>query len=519
MLAAGAALIAGFSILNGIDPFDEGLMLQAARRIVSGQLPYRDFLWAYGPAQPYLQAALFRLMGVSLLQWRVEWVAACAGISVVAWLAVRDRAPGWVAITVWLAVACEISEPRSADPSAPALLAVMAALALATTGGARARGAVPTAASPSMTATPGAARAAAAGLLVALAAAFRIDFAAYGLAAVTLALAAAGPRVRRRTLPALWGVALAGSALVYLPFAIADGPVNLYRALIGNSLATRAYWTLPFPLAFHAPPGAGLAKTAKKALDFYVPLLAIIGCALLVATAIGGRVQSASGRPARIGEPARELGLAVLALGFLAYFTSRADANHAQPLVVVVATGLGLLAGTARVRAPAVLLLALLALHGVANRLSAALHPPAAASLRLAVADGVQAPPAEARAIERMVALVDANSTPRQPIYVLARRSDMVVFSDPLIYVLTERDNPTAQDFGLLSGAAAQARIVAVLARVRPRVLVRWTDPLSDTPEPNLRGRPSGVHTLDDWVAAHYRVLARLYHYTVLVER
>src|SRR5579875_3278798 len=67
----------------------------------SGRLPYRDFLWAYGPAQPYLQAALFRLMGVSLLQWRVEWVAACAGISVVAWLAVRDCAPGWVAITVW----------------------------------------------------------------------------------------------------------------------------------------------------------------------------------------------------------------------------------------------------------------------------------------------------------------------------------------------------------------------------------------------------------------------------------
>ena len=52
----GAALIAGFTALNGIDPFDEGLVLAAARRVTEGQVPYADFTWAYGPAQPYLLA-------------------------------------------------------------------------------------------------------------------------------------------------------------------------------------------------------------------------------------------------------------------------------------------------------------------------------------------------------------------------------------------------------------------------------------------------------------------------------
>lgn len=506
-LFAGAALIAGFSMLNGIDPFDEGLMLQAARRIAAGQLPYHDFLWAYGPAEPYLLAGLFKLLGTSLLYWRILIVAADAGVAVAAWLLVRGRAPRWLALTVWLAVACEISEPRSSDPAPLALLASLLALLVVTDAFFSRR------------------RAVGAGLLVAVAAALRIDFALYGFAAAAVAIAAPAPRARLRETAVFCAVAIGATALVYLPFALADGPGSLYTALIGNSLKTRNYWTLPFPLHFHAPPGAGLAKTLKKAVDFYVPLLSLIGYALIVAAA---GIQWLRTRQA----PARELGLVVIGAGLAAYMTSRADPNHAQPLFVAVATSLALVAGrlgvprrvsgrgaaaSAATVSVAVAVLGLLTLHGVANRLSALVRPPAAVALNVPVADGVQAPPAEAHAIERMVALVDANTTPSQPIYVLPKRSDLVVFSDPLIYVLTQRKNPTSEDFGLQSGAAAQARIVSALARVRPRVLVRWTDPLSDRPEPNLRGRPTGVHTVDNWVAAHYRVLARLYHYTVLI--
>jgi hypothetical protein len=490
-LFAAGALISAFSIRNGIDPFDEGLMLQAARRITLGQVPYRDFLWAYGPAQPYLLALLFKVFGVSLLHWRIIRVLADAGIALTAYVLVAERASRPVALGVWLAVACEISEPRSADPFPLALLGCLLALHVATRG------------------APTPRRALGAAALTGVAAAFRLDFALYGLAAVTVTFAFAG-HLRIAITYVLAVAALI--VLVYLPFVILDGPGALYHALIGNSLHTRDYWTLPFPVHYHAPAGAGFAKAVKKGLDFYIPLLVVIGYGVAVAATV--IVWWRDRRP-----PAPLLGLSVMGVGLFAYLFSRADEFHVQPLSVVVAIALGMV--IARVPRPAAAavagLLALLLLHGVANRGSAIVHPPAASPLHVPVADGVEAPPAEAAAIDRMVRIVDALVPPGRPIYVVPRRADLVRFDDPLIYVLTERDNPTPEDFGLLTGAAAQATIVSELARTRPRVIVRWTDPESSSREPNLRGRSSGVHTLDRWIAAHYRLDARLYHYEVLV--
>jgi hypothetical protein len=61
--------------------------------------------------------------------------------------------------------------------------------------------------------------------------------------------------------------------------------------------------------------------------------------------------------------------------------------------------------------------------------------------------------------------------------------------------------------------------VIAALRRARPRVVVRWLDPASAKPEPNERGRSSGVRLLDAWIARHYRLAVRLYHYDVLVPR
>ena len=128
-LFIAAALISGFTMLRGIDQFDEGLMLQAARRVGDGQLPYRDFLWSYGPGQPYLLALLHEITGVSLLDWRVLRVLADAGVSVFAFLLARraadDERAGLVA---WLTAACAMAQPRSANPFPFALLLALAAL-------------------------------------------------------------------------------------------------------------------------------------------------------------------------------------------------------------------------------------------------------------------------------------------------------------------------------------------------------------------------------------------------------
>jgi hypothetical protein len=131
----------------------------------------------------------------------------------------------------------------------------------------------------------------------------------------------------------------------------------------------------------------------------------------------------------------------------------------------------------------------------------------------------VQARPIDAAALPRVVPVVQQRVPPGQPIYVAPRRSDLVTINDPLLYVLTERPNVLHQDFALQTSAEQQRRIVAQLAAARPRVVIRWLDPISSKPEPNRRGTPSGAHELDDWLAAHYRVLETDGLYAVLAPR
>jgi hypothetical protein len=171
------------------------------------------------------------------------------------------------------------------------------------------------------------------------------------------------------------------------------------------------------------------------------------------------------------------------------------------------------------VKIAAAAVFALMLAHGVANRVSALFGPPALAAVHVDTADGAEAPPREARALEQVVAAIHARVPPGEPIYVAPRRSDLVAYSNTILYVLADRDNAAQRDFGLLTSPAEQQRIVDQVRAARPKVVVRWTDPLSSKPEPNLRGRSSGAHQLDDYLASDYRLLARLYHYDVLVPR
>jgi hypothetical protein len=51
--------------------YDEGITLTAALRVGSGQVPYRDFYYIYGPALPYLVAALFKIFGSTVFVARI----------------------------------------------------------------------------------------------------------------------------------------------------------------------------------------------------------------------------------------------------------------------------------------------------------------------------------------------------------------------------------------------------------------------------------------------------------------
>ena len=502
-LFVGAAAVSGFTVLRGGAPFDEGLVLQAARRVSGGQVPYRDFLWPYGPAQPYLFGLSFDLFGTSLLWWRLLRVACDAAVAVTVYSLVRREASPKLALAGWLVAACAMAQPTSATPFPPALLLGLLALLVATR-------------------TPAPRRSALlAGLLVGAAAAWRLDFGLYAGAAVMLCLLLRPPALGPKTKPALqFAAAAAGvTILAYLPFLVAVGPSDLYDALVGSSLRERDFWTLPFPVSYGGslrgwPPGA-LAADLKDVLGFYVPALALAGLAVAALAGVlrARREPSAAWRAA---------GVLVLGAGGLFYLLSRTDEFHTTPLIVLLAVALplALTPDVARpLRVAAAACLVLLAGHGAANRLSVLVQPPPLETVDVPVADGAKAPPAEARALGRMVATVQREVPSGEPIYAITSRSDLIRFNQPLIYVLTQRDNPTDRDFGLQTSEAEQRRIVTALSDQRPGAIVRWTDPISTRREPNLRGRPSGSRLLDQWVAAEYRQLQRAGDYEVLVPR
>lgn len=502
LLVAGA-LISGFTIFRGGAPFDEGLVLQAARRVAGGQVPYRDFLWPYGPAQPYVLGASFDLLGTSLLGWRLMRVACDAAIALTVFALIRRETTKGPALAGWLATACAMSQPTSATPFPFALLLGLLAFHVATSR------------PPRPWTLP------AAGALIGAAAAWRLDFAIYAGGAVLVALALRKAPLSERVRD-LGVFALAGTlvtVLAYLPFVVAVGPADLYDALVGSSLRERDFWTLPFPLSYDGdlrawPPG-DLAKDSKDLVGFYLPVICLVGFAIAAVSAVSA---------ARRGAPVlwSRMGLLVFTAGGVLYLLSRTDEFHVTPLVVLLAVALPLVIAARPARPLAVaaaVALGLLVLHGVANRVSALVAPPRLARIDVAVADGAKAAPGEAAALARMVTTVQGAVPPGGSIYAITRRADLVRFNQPLVYVLTERENPTDRDFGLQTSAAAQRETVAALRRSRPDAIVRWTDPISTVREPNLRGRSSGSRTLDEYVAGAYRPLDRLGEYEVLIPR
>nr|MBA3358780.1 hypothetical protein [Thermoleophilaceae bacterium] len=348
----------------------------------------------------------------------------------------------------------------------------------------------------------------------------------YGGAAVAIALALrSGPlAVRARPVAVFAALAAAFALLAYLPLLIAVGPLDGYAAILGDSLGERDYWTLPFPLSYHGPlslwPPGELAGDAKDLLDFYVPLLLVIGLAVAALAAMLDH------RRAGDGLSLAPWAFLALACGCLTYLLSRVDEFHGAPLLVALVVALPVLAQRLRrhghlpaLAIASVALLALLVANGVANRGSGLLSRPELATIDLPAADGTKAPPGEASALEQMAREVQRVAEPSQPIYTITLRSDLVRVNQPLVYVLADRDNPTGIDYGLQTGAGDQRRLVGRLRSARPAAIVRWLDPASVVREPNLRGEPSGSRLLDEWVAGAYRAEARYGNYEVLVPR
>ncbi len=521
------ALISGFTLRRNIGPLDEGILMQAATRMGDGQWPWRDFSWAYGPGEPLAAMAAAKLLGPSLLWWRLLRVAADATAALLVWALVRDARPRW-ALAAWAAAAVTAAQPASANPAGPALAFALGAVLLASRRHPAWAGAAAAAAvfwRPDV----GAAAALAAAATAALAAREGARGASSGVAGGGPSRGASsggvgrGPAGRsagglRAALVALVS-AVAVGAVLYLPFAIAAGPERLWDALVAQATRDGAWWRLPFPDAFHG----------SDALDFLRWLLPYAALAALVVAAARARRSAPSvpsgnpsaprsapsvpsGNPSAPRSAPSRAGLLILALGATAYFLSRADEEHAQTLLVLVTA----IAAIAEPRIVLGAVLGLILVTGAGNRASALVRAPDLATLHLDGAGGVQVTHADAGDLPKLAARV--RELTDGPIYVAPRRSDLVTFSDPLLHYLVGRPNVLHRDVLLQARPEEQAKIVAALRRARPLV-IRWTDPASSKPEPNRRGRPSGSRALDDYLNRAYREDSRFGAYVVLVPR
>ncbi|MFM8883697.1 MAG: hypothetical protein ACKOH7_02690, partial [Solirubrobacterales bacterium] len=227
LLVAGL-VVCSVTALRGIQPNDEGLMLQAAARIASGELPYRDFWWFYPPGQPYLLAGLWKLSGPSLLDWRILRVIANAVVALMAWrLALRRSTPP-LALLAWAVALLAMAYPSGPHPFPLALAFALGALLLFER-------------HPVW-----------AGVLVGACAAWRLEFAGYLGLGILLALAISPEAASRRCgIPRVLGASVLTALILDLPVVVPAGVGNSWELLVRYPLTEFGdYQGLPFPLAY-----------------------------------------------------------------------------------------------------------------------------------------------------------------------------------------------------------------------------------------------------------------------------
>jgi hypothetical protein len=473
------ALLSGLSIRWGINPHDEGLMLQAGERIADGQLPYRDFYANYGPGQYFLIGGLDWLLGPSLLTWRIVRVLLDAGVAVLAYALVRRDAPEPLALGAWLAVAAAMAYPSIPHPNPTALALGLGGLLLAQR-------------HPAL-----------AGALAGLAIVFRLDLGVAALFGVML-LAWSERRAPAAARAALTGT---GVALVLMASLVIAAPGDFWDQTIGFALDEQGLQRLPLPGAWDG------GFEPNKILEHYYPYVLLAAAALWLVAAVRGRL------------PARLWAAAPLAAAGVLYLLARADVYHLVPLAAVLPVLLATAAASERNTAwvvALVLALGLIAVQGLDLKRIQLLDPPPLATIDIDVADGVKAAPAEARALSELSRYVRSRVPPGDPVFVANPRFDLVNVGNPLVYVLVARPNPTRYDVmqpGVVTTAPVQREIVGDLERSRPRLVIRWLSPVADHREDNGAGRSSGVRLLDRYLARAYEPTRRFGDYLVLARR
>ncbi len=505
----------------GLNPYDEGVRLYGAERVLAGELPYHDFFTYYAPGQFYWPAMLFLLFGKQILVARLGALLFVA-IGAAAAFALCRRAgldPLWSSLAA-AALVLPIgngSEFIICDPSLA--LVLTAGAVLVGTAGARSSHLV-------------------CGMLIGLAGVFRHDFAAYGGTAAVLTAFWSGWRAHghpeasslararaatRRLLPIIGGILLI-AVPVYGLLGL-RGPGVLVKALLLDPPAIMQFRALPYSfelkrlytssvlLATTMSPDA-IPIVAQTAV-IVTPVLALL---LALALLLPSRRRS---MPAR--RTAGLLFLLVTASGLAVYALGRSDWYHIYPLHVVAACVITLVIAPDRTGARSrsrLIEYAVAAVVALVLVTTLATHVALAASVR-----PLQLPRAAHVLVPKRFLWIEGAVQDLWmvgdpgPIFVGAMRHDRVLANAVILYFLAERGSGTrfhAFDPAVTTRRDVQERIIEDLSKRKVRTaIVHTTGTVWD--EPNKSRDSSEVFLLDQYLRAEFSALRQTGPYLILV--
>ena len=499
LIAVATFLMLFLSMDLRVGPYDEGFILTAAMREMAGQIPHRDFYFAYGPAQTYLLAFLFHLFGPSV------FVARLLDLLFKSLLTASFHTILQRLVRPWLAAAATavlflmlFALPMPGSPGVPVSLASLWATWLLL---------------PAFSSLLSSRQAFAAGALTAAALLFRYDvggaLAVFAVLALIIASFAArsGKRqcVREVTTYIAGVLALvAPAACAYLAvasisdikFDIFDYPAHLFRAgrqlpfpsLTLKTLDNLAIF-LPFAAILLALAFVTHRLIARKPLDRRVAAMIAFGL-IAMPLSIKGVV--------RISPVQMYLALipTLLLLAVVADLWSELSRILHLSLVLTVAAAL--------------ISTLWLVLHKCkdlnannSSAIAALRHtPPKSSGDPLRV--GLPFDPGSER--QHAIDFIRAFTAPTDPLYVGVTHHDRIYVNDNLTYFATQRLPATKWsefDPGLQNQALIQEQMIAALNRKPPPYILLDAD-WDEVREPNASSISSGVFLLDSYLRANY---------------
>ena len=498
----------------------------AAERILSGQLPYRDFWTLYAPGSFFLLASLFRLFGSHLLVESIAASVLCSAAVCVYYLVMfrllERRVPAMVCAVILFSVIRTTGYYLSIGPYPPTILCILLSLYCMVLyfRGAR-RLLFP------------------AGLFTGAVIVFKHDVGGYTGLAISAGIVAgyfagqpAGKLGSRQLLSALL-VYAAGAALVAAPvavcFAVLAGP-DMWQDLIVFPLMDFRFARMEqfpglLPTGLYTPWRLGLLFNLTNYLKFLLPVVVVVLAVLSVAMAFTGRHR----------EYVAVSVLFIVAFLFH-YLSAHAQINTNIISMWLYAAALGAIlhdridrrlhaSGAVRFRWFALVCAcgwcAMLLAKPVFNT-ATAWHDKTE-TLDLPKISGTRASERTYREMIHLVDFVNSHVSPGQKIFLALHRHDVVVIGYSGLYFALDRKNATRHDQlhpGVVDRHDVQMEIVRDLESNNVEYIIvnhifsdDWLDRIKSL---RIQHLPESSSTyLDDYIRRHYSRFDRFDRYEI----